>query len=202
MPKRYFDLSDDLHMPGRWYLGTTVDELGQEVDPWQFTEGRSVRVHERLKMPLRQRGIPLDFTLAGLDIPVVTSKVASLFLELASSDVQLIPVDVEGQNQEHFILNATRVMKCIDAHASEEVEYWMPEDGRPEKTGQYRNVAGMRLDPAKVGNNPGVPHLGLDHCPHRLRGHQEGLGARGRHWHEVQGGHRPLRPGESDFVVR
>jgi hypothetical protein len=152
MPKRYFDLSDDLHIPGRWHVGTTVDELGQEVDPWQFTEGRAVQVHKRMKMPLRQRGIPLDFTLAGLDIPVVNAKVASLFLELASSDVQLVPVDVEGQTQEHFILNATRVVKCIDDRASEEVEYWMPEDGRPDKTGTYRNVAGMRIDSTQVGD--------------------------------------------------
>ena len=28
----------------------------------------------------------------------------------------------------------------------------MPEDGRPEKTGKYRAVAGMRIDPSKVGD--------------------------------------------------
>lgn len=152
MPKRYFDLSDDLHIPGRWHVGTPVDERGQEVDPWQFTEGHSVQVSQRLKMPLRQSGIPLDFTLAGLDIPVVNAKAASIFLELAANDVQLIPVDIEGQNEEHFILDATRLVKCIDDQASEEVEVWTPEDGRPEKTGMYRNVAGMRIDPTRVGD--------------------------------------------------
>ena len=73
MPKRYFDLSDDVYVPGRWYVGTIVDELGREVDPWQFTEGHPVQTQGKLKMPLRVTGRPLDFTLAGLDIPVVNA---------------------------------------------------------------------------------------------------------------------------------
>jgi hypothetical protein len=152
MPKRYFDLSDDVHALGRWYVGPSVDEFGREVDPWQFTEGRPVQIQGKLKMPLRVTGRPLDFTLAGLDIPVVNSQVASLFTEMAPDDVQLLPVEVEGQTERFFILNATRLVKCIDDRASEEVEYWMPEDGRPEKTGTYRNVVGMRLDPTQVSD--------------------------------------------------
>jgi hypothetical protein len=149
---RYFSLSDDVYFPSRWHVRTPVDELGQEVDPWQFTEGIRVQDMGKLRMPLRVRGTPLDLTFAGLDIPVVNHKVASVFNSLAAGDVQLIPVEVEGQSEEHFILNATRVVKCIDDDASEEVEYWKPEDGRPEKVGKYRNVAGMRIDPAKVGD--------------------------------------------------
>ena len=29
--------------------------------------------------------------------------------------------------------------------------YWLPEDNRPDKMGQYRNVSGLKVDPAKVG---------------------------------------------------
>ncbi|MGZ3458105.1 MAG: imm11 family protein [Archangium sp.] len=84
--------------------------------------------------------------------PVVHAMVASIFAELASKDVQLVPVDVEGQTDEFFILNVTRVVKCIDDKASAEVQYWRPEDGRPEKTGNYRAVHGLRIDPSKVGD--------------------------------------------------
>ncbi|WP_163993919.1 imm11 family protein [Pyxidicoccus caerfyrddinensis] len=48
-------------------------------------------------------------------------------------------------------MNAVQVVKCIDDQASREVRYWTPEDGRPEKTGQYRAVYGMRIDADRVG---------------------------------------------------
>jgi hypothetical protein len=122
------------------------------VDPWQFTEGHSVEIRERLKMALRVAGNPLDFTLAGLDIPVVHIKIASIFVELAPNDVQLLPVDIEGHPEQFCILVATRLIQCIDEKASDEVRHWKPENGRPEKVGQYRVVSGMKIDPSKVGD--------------------------------------------------
>jgi hypothetical protein len=109
-------------------------------------------VDGRLQVPIDRQGQPLDFSLAGVGVtPVVHAKVATLLAELAPQDVQLVPVVVEGQSDEFFILNVTRVVKCIDDEASEEVQYWKPEDGRPEKTGKYRAVHGMRIDPKQVG---------------------------------------------------
>ncbi len=34
----------------------------------------------------------------------------------------------------------------------EEVRYWMPEDGRPDRVGTYSSVSGRRIDSAKVGD--------------------------------------------------
>jgi hypothetical protein len=152
MPVRYFDLFDDVSIPGRWELGDPVDQSGREVNnPWMFRKGVPVHVDGRLKLPLDRQGKPLDFSLAGVGVtPVVHAKVATLLAELAPNDVQFVPVVVEGQD-EFFILNVTRVVKCIDDKASAEVQYWKPEDGRPEKTGKYRAVHGMRIDPMQVG---------------------------------------------------
>jgi hypothetical protein len=105
-----------------------------------------------LKIPIGRPGRALDFTLAGFSIPVVHIRVASVFTELAPRDVQVLPVDIQGQPDQFCILVATRLVRCIDDKASEEVEYWTPEDGRPEKVGQYRDVYGMRIDPTKVGD--------------------------------------------------
>jgi hypothetical protein len=128
MAKRYFDLSDDVHVPGRWYLGTPIDAAGQEHGSWLFMKGEPVQATDRLRVPLYRPGKPLDFSLADAGaIPIVHVKVASLLKELG-------------------------LVKCIDDKASEEVEYWLPEDERPEKTGQYRAVAGMRIDPSKMGD--------------------------------------------------
>jgi hypothetical protein len=153
MAKRYFDLSDDVHVAGRWYLGTPVDAAGQDHGSWLFTQGVPAQVQGRLRVPLYRPGKPLDFSLADAGaVPVVHVKVASLLKELAPGDVQLFPVEIDGQADQFCLVNVTRLVRCIDDEASEEVEYWMPSDGRPEKTGKYRTVAGMRIDPSKVGD--------------------------------------------------
>lgn len=153
IPKKYFKLSQDVDGSGGWDLGNPTDPQGREVDnPWMFREGMPVSVPERLRIPIGRAGRALDFTLAGFSIPVVHVKVATLFMELAPDDVQVLPVDIRDQPDQFCILIATRLIRCIDDKASEEVEYWTPEDGRPEKVGQYRDVYGMRIDPSKVGD--------------------------------------------------
>lgn len=153
MPERYFRLTDDVRVPGRWELGVPMDPRGHEVDdPWMFKNGAPVRIEGRLKVPVTRHGKPLDFSLAGIGVaPVVHVRIATLLRELAPEDVQLFPVDIDGQPDQFCILNVTRTVKCIDDTASEEVAYWTPEDGQPEKVGQYQGVHGMRIDPTQVG---------------------------------------------------
>ncbi|RKG70385.1 imm11 family protein [Corallococcus terminator] len=153
MPERFFKLTDDPYISGRWELGHPLDEQGHTLeDPWQFRIGQRVSTHERIRIPIEIAGKPLDYSHAAFSIPIVHARVASLFTAMAPDDVQLIPVELDTPARQHFILNATRLMKCIDDAASEEVRYWTPEDGLPEKTGTYASVAGMRIDPSKVGD--------------------------------------------------
>ncbi|WNG13731.1 imm11 family protein [Cystobacter fuscus] len=153
MPNRYFDLSDDVYVPGRWDLDTPTDAQGREVDDYVFTKGAPATIEGRLRIPFRGGdGKALDYSEAGIGVPLVSARVAAVFAELAPRDVQLIPVDVEAHAEQFYILVCTRVVKCIDDEASDEVRYWKPEDDRPEKTGRYRSVIGMRIDPTKVGD--------------------------------------------------
>ncbi|ADO75997.1 conserved uncharacterized protein [Stigmatella aurantiaca DW4/3-1] len=41
---------------------------------------------------------------------------------------------------------------CIDDAACEEARLWTPEDGRPDRVGQYHAVSGLRIDASKVGD--------------------------------------------------
>ncbi|RKH14133.1 hypothetical protein D7X74_20580 [Corallococcus sp. CA047B] len=153
MPRRYFRLLDDVSIPERWDLGTPQDVQGNEVDdPWMFREGRTVHVAERLQVPVEHPGTPLDFTLAGFSTPVVRAPVAAVFSAQAAQDVQLVPVVIPGNPEPYSILVASRLIRCIDDAASSEVIRWTPEDGRPERVGQYRDVDGMRIDPGQVGD--------------------------------------------------
>jgi hypothetical protein len=121
------------------------------VFDWDFTRGAPVQVKGRLKIPIEIAGGPLDFTWAGLSIPVVHVKVASMLAERASGDVQLIPADIEGQPEQYLVLVATRLIRCIDEQVSR-IQFWTEKDGEPDKVGQYRDVRDLRVDRAQVGN--------------------------------------------------
>ncbi len=150
---RYFDVYDDMRSPARWLLADPVDENGQEINPWQFGKGRLLDLKGTPRFAQYHPGSALDFSLAGMGIPIVHGRVVSLFEKLGlQQQVQFFPAQVEGQAEPYFILNVLRVIRCIDDARCEEVLYWKPEDRRPDKVGQYRNVAGMRIDPSRVGD--------------------------------------------------
>jgi hypothetical protein len=160
---KYFKLYDDKYIPGRWHLRMPLfadgeDEDAREgeerelFDTYRFLEGRALELQKPIRLSVNPAGIALEFSHA-LGIPVVNRRVVSLFERLGlQTKVQFIPVDVEGQTQPWFILNALQIIRCIDDARCEEVLYWLPEDNRPDKEGQYRNVAGLKVDPEKIGD--------------------------------------------------
>lgn len=151
MSKRFFELADDVYVPHRWHLDTPTDSQGLKVDDARFTSGAPVHIQGRLRISVEIAGKPLDFTEANVGVPVVHVRIASMFAELAPDDVQLIPVDVEGQPEQYLILVATRLIRCIDETASR-IELWTHEDGVPHKVGQYSSVRDLRIDKAKAGS--------------------------------------------------
>ncbi len=152
MPKRYFKLTDNMTVQGRWLLGALTDLQGRPLsEPWVFTDGTPLADPGRLKLTIDVPGKALDFSLAADVIPVVHVRVASVFADLAPDDVQSFPVEVEGQPEQFCVLVATKLIRCIDDKATKEILMWTPDDGRPEKVGEYRDVWGMRIDASQVG---------------------------------------------------
>ncbi|QRK13688.1 hypothetical protein JQX13_19200 [Archangium violaceum] len=151
---KYYELYDDKYIPGRWHVRMPLDdEEGREelFDVWRFNEGRVLDIEKPIRLSVEPAGIPIEFS-HSMGIPIVHRRVVALFERLGlQKEVQFIPVEVEGQTEPWFILNALQIIRCIDDARCEEVLYWLPEDNRPEKLGQYRNVAGLKVDPAKIG---------------------------------------------------
>ena len=149
----YFELTDNMSIRHRWHLRMPVDESGQTINnPWLYRRGEWIEPQRDLRFPVRPDGTALDFTLAASLIPVIHERVVDIFQHQRVPDVQFIPVQVEGHQGPYFILNTLRTIRCIDDARSTEVEYWKPEDNRPDKLGQYRSIIGMRIDPTKVGD--------------------------------------------------
>ncbi|WP_342747682.1 hypothetical protein [Melittangium boletus] len=119
MSKRYFRLNDDVYLPRRWDLDTPMDARGRKLNDWLFRAGKPVSVEGRLRIPIGAGdGTVLDFTEAGIAVPVVSARAASIFAEMVPSDVQLISVDVEAHAELFYILVCTRVVRCIDGIGS------------------------------------------------------------------------------------
>ncbi|WP_233261300.1 imm11 family protein [Vitiosangium sp. GDMCC 1.1324] len=152
---KYYKLYDDVYIPGRWHVRMPRDdEEGREelFDVWRFNEGRVLNIKKPLLLSVNPTGVAIEFSHA-LGIPVVHRRVVTLFERLGlQKEVQFIPVEVEGQTEPWFILNALQLIRCIDDARCEEVLYWRPENGQPERVGEYRNVSGLKVDPAKIGD--------------------------------------------------
>jgi hypothetical protein len=148
---RYFDLVDKMDIQGRWLLDTPMDEQGKELNPWPFLYGRAMdAVPPHMSLRLLVRGNPLDYSEAPHSIPVVSRRLMELLQRLGVEDVQFFPARVESQEEPYFVLNATRLVDCIDESRCR-TERWKPEDGAPDRVGEYRLVERMRIDPSKVG---------------------------------------------------
>lgn len=149
--RRFFDLFDDVYVPGRWHLGSPIDAEGRAADDFgYFTQGHAVKDPGPLWIPCTVPGAPLDYSIGGLNVPIVHARVAEVFTRLVPHAVQLLPVEIEGQAASYFILVVTRLVHCIDEKASE-IERWTEENGVPEMVGEYMSVRNLHIDRSRVG---------------------------------------------------
>lgn len=154
LQNKYFELRDDMSSPDRWVVEQTgFDEKGRKSDVWQFTRGAPLELEGRPVLGITYPGPALEFSLTAMGTPVVAQRVVSLFEPLGlQHEVQFISALLEGWAEPYFILNTLRLIRCIDVDRCEEVRLWEPRHGDPKKVGQYRNVVGLRVDPAKIGD--------------------------------------------------
>ena len=149
--RKYYELTDDVYIPERWHLSNPVDTQGEILYRWHFCSGRRLAVNESIIIPVDPPGRPLDFSECGVGYPVIHARVVRLLEELAVSDLQFFPVTIESHPDEYFILNVARLIPCVDEARSDRVVKWTPEDGFPDRVGDYKVVEGLRIDPTKVG---------------------------------------------------
>jgi hypothetical protein len=141
---RYFDLMDDVTIPGRWHLGDVLAEDGSEPRlraGIPFGGGRLV-------VPVHHPGIVLDFCLTSFAVPIASAALARAVAAVAGDDVECLPVEIAGQH-EMMVLNATRLVRCLDESRCEFIK-WTKEDHRADLAGQYRQVSKLMLDPLSI----------------------------------------------------
>ncbi|WP_224373053.1 imm11 family protein [Hyalangium versicolor] len=148
--ERHFYWVDIADVP-QWYITTPVPASGGEFEePWMFTDGRVLPNPGPIKAQVRNQGVRRTFMFAGVErVPIVSEAVGNVFRVLAPDDVQLFPVTVGRELENFFIVNATRLVDCIDEARCEEIQPYEQDDPHPEHRGAYRWVYGLRIAPAK-----------------------------------------------------
>jgi len=143
--RRWFRMLDNVHVPGRWYLTDPTDIHGHDL--WfAFVRGKRVPVEGAVTLKFNKhapRGRRVDYSeLSGESTPVVHVRVAEKLIEVAPSDVQIVPVSIPGEPDEFCLVNVVKVVKCINDEESR-YEYRDEDDS-------YRIMTTLRIDPARV----------------------------------------------------
>lgn len=148
----YYRLLADPAAISRWYLSSPIDPTGREIDPRTFTQGAPVGSQPPLSLPLRQAGDKVGFNFCDFDMVVTPSAINAELEGLVGPAIQRIPVSVENSIGGFDILNVCELVQCID-EARSLVTKWTAADGRPEKVGQFRMIAKLKIDPAAASGH-------------------------------------------------
>jgi hypothetical protein len=135
----------------QWLIETPTRDSGEAFDePWMFADGRALPDPGPIKAQISHPGEKRTFVFAGVEeTPIGSETVANVFRVLAPNDVQLFPVSIEGESGRYFVVNATKVVDCIDEERCLEVQHY-PAGSFPEYAGEYRWIYGLRIDPSKT----------------------------------------------------
>lgn len=137
---RFFDLSDDVTIPGRWHLGDVRTSQGHEP---RLRAGLRWQGLDRLETTVDEPGRELDFCLTSFGVPVARTSLAAAIEAIAKSDVQRLPLSIPDHDG-FEVVNVLRVVKCLDERLSEYMK-WTLSDHRADLAGQYRMVTRLQI---------------------------------------------------------
>lgn len=148
-----YRILDDFSIEDRWHLRAPEAKDGREMDAREFLSGHRYDGPIPLRVRLRRSGQPLQFAFGDFDMPVVSREVHDSLAQFEGDWIQLIPVMIEDASEPHWILNVLHRRRCVDEERSEFMR-WKSEDGRPDKTGQYRMFTKLVLDKEQASDAP------------------------------------------------
>jgi len=144
---RYFKLTLDFEVQGGRVLGEIHAQDGVEpaLDAGRRFDGPGPLVAE-----VCREGRATAFTVSAFNAPVASVRLANAMSAVAGSDVQCIPIMIPGQIGTMRVLNALRVVRCIDEMRSEFCKFTVDDDVRPDLAGQYSSVPLLIVDPRLI----------------------------------------------------
>jgi hypothetical protein len=149
---KYFRvLSDNDSFSDRWFLDEPVSADGKRIDAREFRYGVYYQGPIPTNVPIQKAGRDVLFTFAAFDMPVIGEKVARAVRKIAFEEAQYFPVQIDSLNLPFEIMNVVVREICVDESRSE-IVWWKANDGRPEKTGKYRMISQLTIDPRRTND--------------------------------------------------
>ena len=144
---KYFRITDDLTVEGRWYLGKV-----EGVDNWSLAKKKPKYV-ENANLNLINDGIELDYTHTEIyGLPVVSKVLAEYFSEFEGVELLRVNIEKKSKLNEYFVLSVTNEIDCVDEDKSIFTRFEDNDPVRPDKSGQYRAFMNLIIDSRKVKN--------------------------------------------------
>ncbi|MBK9413263.1 MAG: hypothetical protein IPN61_07510 [Bacteroidetes bacterium] len=145
----YYRLIDELYIPSqRWFLGSV--NFDKEFDFWKYVSTGDVEIPKKeLIINIREKGIPLNFTMADFELLIVDEKTLQLFKK---DEVMSIPVRIEGKenNLQYYILVIKDALDCVDEEKSVFDKWQIGSSIRPDKEGQFKFISKLVINRASV----------------------------------------------------
>jgi hypothetical protein len=102
-----------------------------------------------LQISVLKTGAKRDVTFdIATSAPVLSARAAQILRSLGDEDIELISARVEGEADEYFVMNVLSLVKCLDEEKTQLVEKWTTDSYRPDRTGEYKRLWGIVIDPA------------------------------------------------------
>lgn len=151
--KFYRVLPDFEKYPEAWFLVGPYANDGEELDPREFCYGQRYVGRAPREVAIESGNVPVAFQLGAFDMPVVSVGVADILESNAENNIERFTVSVRGTDSAiREIVNAIHSVDCVDEENSV-LRRWTPEDGRPDKVGQFREISRLKIDPSRVGGH-------------------------------------------------
>lgn len=139
---RYFQLIDDLRIPGRWYLGDVKRCRGAAL------YDNLASAQEMPSVEISRRGRPLEFTMTSSDLPIIGAELATVISEIAGAEAEIQPIMVSN-TPGYGILKARHTHDCVDQSRS----VFSKLSCNDQHALRYRQVTRLYLDRERVPDN-------------------------------------------------
>lgn len=139
----YYELTDDINFPSRWYLGDIAF-----ADNWELAQ--QIDTEREYEIKVSRDGSEMDYTCnEAYGVPVVSKKFKEALAGIA--DIKFAKANIIGKNTggEFYIMAIPNKLECIDEEESEFQKFEVNDLVRPDKAGEYRGFFKMVVDPDK-----------------------------------------------------
>jgi hypothetical protein len=153
MTMDYYELTDDIYFPNRWYL----KEVIEVEDNWLFIYGKKLNKKDlpnKLTIRLYQDGDPMDYTIVeSYGIPVISQRIKEQLDDLM--EIQFLPVNIENKevSLKYYIMVVTNTINCVNEELSLFGKFKENDPVRPDLAGHYSWFSKLIIDPTKTNHS-------------------------------------------------